>query len=189
YRMTGCSAPNCVNSYRKGFRLHSFPRNSERRKRWAINMRRRNKNGGAWVPPTHARLCDAHFEECQFETGRKDGWKKLKLTAIPTLFDVPNPPKKFATQRRVLTRNTDIPEISPLLATPKTTDHSYVRPNEKKQLSTSKENQSREDECTDNADTRSIAEPDPCSTITVSDGKDLEIRRWRRSNTRIRLGY
>lgn len=33
-----------------------------------------------------------HFEPTQFEQNRVDGWKKLKPNAVPTIFDVPNPP-------------------------------------------------------------------------------------------------
>lgn len=41
-----------------------------------------------------------HFEESQFETRRQDGWRKLKPNAIPTVFDVPNCPKKLEGRRR-----------------------------------------------------------------------------------------
>nr|XP_039261104.1 uncharacterized protein LOC120337406 [Styela clava] len=45
-----------------------------------------------------------HFEECQFELRRKDNWKKLKWNAIPTLFNVPNAPRKLKSSRRDLTK-------------------------------------------------------------------------------------
>jgi len=40
-----------------------------------------------------------HFEESQFESHRVDGWRKLKNNAVPTIFDIPNPPHKLATRR------------------------------------------------------------------------------------------
>lgn len=40
-----------------------------------------------------------HFEESQFEAKRADGKQKLKQTAIPTLFDVPNPPLPLTDKR------------------------------------------------------------------------------------------
>ncbi|XP_077266051.1 uncharacterized protein LOC143899566 [Temnothorax americanus] len=36
-----------------------------------------------------------HFEHSQFKSRRVDGWKKLKLNAVPTLFYVPNPPRRI----------------------------------------------------------------------------------------------
>ena len=40
-----------------------------------------------------------HFEESQFEQNRADGWKKLRQTAVPTLFNVPNAPEKLSLRR------------------------------------------------------------------------------------------
>ncbi len=71
-------------------------------KRWIINCRRidflkrdaddLNKN---------ARLCSDHFEEEMFADNTK---KSLTTVAIPTLFDVPNPPPKIGTKRRLIFR-------------------------------------------------------------------------------------
>lgn len=41
-----------------------------------------------------------HFESSQFEQNRQDGLRKLKSNAIPTLFDVPNPPKMIGNMKR-----------------------------------------------------------------------------------------
>jgi len=41
-----------------------------------------------------------HFEENQFEKNRIDGWVKLKWDAVPTIFNVPNPPKRVMTTRK-----------------------------------------------------------------------------------------
>lgn len=40
-------------------------------------------------------ILQVHFEDSQFEANRADGWRKLKPNAIPTLFDVPNPPPRI----------------------------------------------------------------------------------------------
>ncbi len=40
-----------------------------------------------------------HFEDSQYEQHRADNFRKLKPNAIPTLFDVPNPPAVFAPKR------------------------------------------------------------------------------------------
>lgn len=36
----------------------------------------------------------AHFEHSEFEKKRADGRVKLKPNAVPTIFNVPNPPKR-----------------------------------------------------------------------------------------------
>ncbi|KAF0750181.1 THAP domain-containing protein 4-like [Aphis craccivora] len=41
-----------------------------------------------------------HFEDNQFEKNRIDGWIKLKWDAIPTIFNVPNPPKSMMATRK-----------------------------------------------------------------------------------------
>uniref|UniRef100_F6Q071 THAP-type domain-containing protein n=1 Tax=Ciona intestinalis TaxID=7719 RepID=F6Q071_CIOIN len=52
-----------------------------------------------------------HFEESQFEQFRLDKWRKLKPNAVPTIFDVPNPPKKFKSNRRVLKRPSSVLKV------------------------------------------------------------------------------
>ncbi|KAF2893260.1 hypothetical protein ILUMI_12916 [Ignelater luminosus] len=81
--MTGCTAANCTNHSRQGFRLFIFPRDPKRRAIWIQNCNREN-----WVPPKNARLCERHFDPSQFESRRADGKHKLKPNAIPTLFDL-----------------------------------------------------------------------------------------------------
>jgi hypothetical protein len=105
-RMVGCSAPNCSNSSRQGFRLFIFPLDPDRRSRWLINCRR-----DKWSPTAHSRLCEVHFEESQFEPNRTDGWRKLKPNAIPTIFAVPNPPHLFQSKRRVLKRGSEEDDV------------------------------------------------------------------------------
>ncbi|KYM93411.1 hypothetical protein ALC62_15989 [Cyphomyrmex costatus] len=38
--MTGCSAPDCNNSAKKGYIMKVFPRNPEKRAKWAVNVGR-----------------------------------------------------------------------------------------------------------------------------------------------------
>ncbi|XP_041132901.1 52 kDa repressor of the inhibitor of the protein kinase-like [Polyodon spathula] len=86
--MGGCSAPNCSNSTTIGKQLFRFPKDSVRMKKWVINCRR------DFIPTTCSRLCEDHFEPSQFEEIARSpaGGKKLKPNAIPTVFDVPDPP-------------------------------------------------------------------------------------------------
>ena len=51
--MVGCSALNCTNDTKKGFRLFVFPKDAERRKKWKINCRR-----DKWEPSDYIRLCE-----------------------------------------------------------------------------------------------------------------------------------
>ena len=97
--MVGCSAPNCHNRSEKGIRLFPFPTDKDRRNRWLVNCRREN-----WVPTSTSRLCEEHFESSQYENKRTDGWRKLKSTAVPTIFPVPNPPPVLQSKQRVLKR-------------------------------------------------------------------------------------
>src|ERR1700733_2797832 len=97
--MVGCSAPNCHSRTEKGFRQFCFPSDKERRKRWLINCRR-----DKWIPTSTSRLCEMHFDANQFENKRADGWKKLKSTAVPTIFSVPNQPLQLTSKRRILKR-------------------------------------------------------------------------------------
>eukprot|EP00102_Acyrthosiphon_pisum_P007933 XP_003243829.1 PREDICTED: THAP domain-containing protein 4-like [Acyrthosiphon pisum] len=90
-----CSAVNCTNRRTQGVRLFRFPAQLERRKIWINNIGR-----AQWQPTESARLCEVHFEENQFERKRIDGWIKLKWNAIPTIFNISNPPKSVMAKRK-----------------------------------------------------------------------------------------
>nr|XP_012226077.1 PREDICTED: THAP domain-containing protein 4-like [Linepithema humile] len=85
--MPCCVAVNCTNRTEKGVRVFAFPVDDIRRQQWIRNLRRES-----WTPTKYSRLCEKHFEESQFEIDRADNWRKLKSNAIPTLFDIPDPP-------------------------------------------------------------------------------------------------
>nr|CAD7423989.1 unnamed protein product [Timema monikensis] len=82
--MPGCTALNCTNSSKKGYKVYHFPTDEERCLQWVQNLGR----GESWVPTKHTCVCEVHFEESQFESHRADGLKKLRPFAIPTIFDV-----------------------------------------------------------------------------------------------------
>ncbi|XP_023671623.1 uncharacterized protein [Paramormyrops kingsleyae] len=90
--MGGCSAPNCSNSTTIGKQLFRFPKDPVRMRKWVINCRR------DFVPTPCSRLCQDHFEESQFEEIARSpaGGRKLKPNAIPTLFNVPDPPSPIS---------------------------------------------------------------------------------------------
>ncbi|XP_029829945.2 uncharacterized protein LOC8036518 isoform X4 [Ixodes scapularis] len=102
--MVCCSAVGCFNTSKKGFALYRFPtgeQNRERRRIWVANVGR-----DKWTPNANSRLCEVHFDKHQYEIGRQDGWKKLKLTAVPTLFSrlVKETPRKLRKTGRVVSR-------------------------------------------------------------------------------------
>ncbi|XP_014914117.1 THAP domain-containing protein 1 isoform X1 [Poecilia latipinna] len=94
----GCSAPNCSNSTSIGKQLFRFPKDPVRKKKWVVNCRR------DFEPTPHSRLCQDHFEESQFEEIARSpaGGKKLKPNAIPTLFNVGDPPFPAVTSPYIL---------------------------------------------------------------------------------------
>lgn len=51
--MGGCTAFNCNNSDKKGFRMFNYPTDIERRKRWSLNTRR-----DKFVPTKSSQLCE-----------------------------------------------------------------------------------------------------------------------------------
>ncbi|CAH1968910.1 unnamed protein product [Acanthoscelides obtectus] len=93
--MPCCAAVNCKNRHETGYRTFTFPADPERRKKWLRNMRRRN-----YVPTKCSGLCEVHFDEDQWEKHRADGWRKLKSTAIPTLFDFSGPKVAVRSKRK-----------------------------------------------------------------------------------------
>uniref|UniRef100_A0A8C4NJ04 THAP-type domain-containing protein n=1 Tax=Dicentrarchus labrax TaxID=13489 RepID=A0A8C4NJ04_DICLA len=80
-----CSAFGCTNRSTKGSGIHFFRfplSDHDRLMRWWINMKRIN-----WSPTTTSRLCSVHFEEDQFSIDNRTGRKRLKDTAVPTIFN------------------------------------------------------------------------------------------------------
>eukprot|EP00095_Tigriopus_kingsejongensis_P003844 maker-scaffold20_size707684-snap-gene-3.12 protein:Tk03844 transcript:maker-scaffold20_size707684-snap-gene-3.12-mRNA-1 annotation:"52 kda repressor of the inhibitor of the protein kinase-like isoform x2" len=81
--MGRCSAFGCSNHSGQGFRVFCFPKDPQRRKDWAIKVRR-----DSWFPNDNSRLCEVHFVADQFiqREGLKDK-KILKYDALPKIFD------------------------------------------------------------------------------------------------------
>uniref|UniRef100_A0A131Y9X7 Putative thap domain protein n=1 Tax=Ixodes ricinus TaxID=34613 RepID=A0A131Y9X7_IXORI len=83
--MGGCCAPGCRNATvvgSRGLRMFKLPKCPKRRKEWVEKINR----GADWIPPKHAYLCEAHFEESMYLRRIFDGWMRLKTTAVPTIF-------------------------------------------------------------------------------------------------------
>ncbi|XP_029846212.2 mucin-5AC isoform X2 [Ixodes scapularis] len=100
-----CIAVGCKTGRKSGLRIHSFPRDPKRRLEWAVKVNLA-ENGKLWVPPKESScygICEAHFEEDQYEPRRTD--RKLKAFAVPTLFEHRRPPRR----RRQLRRSTPPP--------------------------------------------------------------------------------
>ncbi|KAK3880916.1 hypothetical protein Pcinc_014625 [Petrolisthes cinctipes] len=70
--------------------MHRFPRDTQRRKVWAIKVKRKD-----WSPNNNSFLCSDHFDDGQYESERADNLRKLKPNAVPTLFAYQKVPPKF----------------------------------------------------------------------------------------------
>ncbi|NP_001243612.1 uncharacterized protein LOC100151273 [Danio rerio] len=115
--MGGCSAPNCSNSTTIGKQLFRFPKDPVRMRKWLVNCRR------DFVPTPCSRLCQDHFEESQFEEIARSpaGGRKLKPNAIPTLFNVPDPPSPVTPQAVLPVKNEPVEKELNM------GDHGYAR--------------------------------------------------------------
>ncbi|XP_016150513.1 52 kDa repressor of the inhibitor of the protein kinase [Sinocyclocheilus grahami] len=115
--MGGCSAPNCSNSTTIGKQLFRFPKDPVRMRKWLVNCRR------DFVPTPCSRLCQDHFEESQFEEIARSpaGGRKLKPNAIPTLFNVPDPPSPVTPQAVLPVKNEPVEKDLNM------GDHGYAR--------------------------------------------------------------
>ncbi|XP_063046997.1 THAP domain-containing protein 1-like [Engraulis encrasicolus] len=79
--MPYCCAYACSVRPGQGKKLHRFPRDLKRRKLWESKVRRKN-----WSATDCSVLCEDHFDEKQYESGRADGLRKLRPNAVPTEF-------------------------------------------------------------------------------------------------------
>ncbi len=96
-----CSAPSCSNSsYKnKGLSFFRVPK-GDRGKKWIVNMRREDllkflEERSDYLYE-NIKLCAVHFEHSQFMNEKKNS---LKHDALPTLFNVPNPPPSVEISR------------------------------------------------------------------------------------------
>ena len=73
-----------------------------RSKQWMVNCRRADLDGLTVerLNSSH-RLCANHFEQSQFMNFRRDS---LVFNAVPTIFDVPNPPVTLQMKRKLVQR-------------------------------------------------------------------------------------
>ncbi|XP_042260219.1 THAP domain-containing protein 5-like isoform X2 [Thunnus maccoyii] len=105
----GCTKRPCKESNLQFFR---FPLSDHARlKRWIINVRRKN-----WTPSSSSRLCCNHFEEDQFFIDKK-GKRRLKDTAVPTIFNFP----PYLLKKKETTKATRIKSVERFL--PSAADH------------------------------------------------------------------
>uniref|UniRef100_UPI00358FEABB 52 kDa repressor of the inhibitor of the protein kinase-like n=1 Tax=Myxine glutinosa TaxID=7769 RepID=UPI00358FEABB len=139
-----CSAINCSNrqSKRPDLSFFRFSKNMERCQRWVQNTRKDDLlNRSPVYLSNNCRLCAEHFEEDQFSNRMTKN--RLKWNAVPTLFNVPNPPKALSTPRK---------SPSPLV------DYSYCKPSKYDRSSNSRNSSNRSDSpasfCSDNTPSR-----------------------------------
>ena len=97
---TYCAAVSCHNSRRNcKLSMFRFPKDEGRCKKWVQNTRREDIRHLSVQKLYSYELCSNHFEESQFTNKEKKN--RLIRTAIPTLFNVPNPPPIVTPARSV----------------------------------------------------------------------------------------
>ena len=117
-----CAAYNCHNA-RRNYKLSMFrfPKDDERCRKWVQNSQRDDLRNIPTKKLYNYELCSMHFEDSQFKNKQKRN--RFIETAIPTLFDVPNPPPKITPKHKLKERKPteQVPQEEPLSAvdTPK----------------------------------------------------------------------
>ncbi|XP_063055895.1 zinc finger protein 62 homolog [Engraulis encrasicolus] len=94
--MVNCVVVGCNNRSERGVRLYRFPNDPVRKKRWLVQVRRRDLTTANCK---HNKLCEAHFETSQF-AWTKTGKVRLSADAIPTIFTHPPVDKSWKETRK-----------------------------------------------------------------------------------------
>ncbi|XP_011688389.1 PREDICTED: uncharacterized protein LOC105450303 [Wasmannia auropunctata] len=82
--MVGCTIPFCNNRSEKGYIMKQFPKDPKRKKEWIKSISSKYKN---WtLSSKNPYLCEVHFSPEMWEQ-RMDNKKKLKLNAVPEIFE------------------------------------------------------------------------------------------------------
>ena len=131
--MGWCSAINCKNNTKDHPGLHLFrvPREKDRAKKWIQNSRRQDlltKDKGPEYWSYNIKFCHLHFEEHMFSNPERS---RLVFNAVPTLFNVPNPPPLDARRRKSPLERRSLPD--PKLSRKILQTNEYIR-GEKKRL-------------------------------------------------------
>ena len=99
-----CAAYGCHNSRRNcTLSMFRFPKEKERCRKWVQNTRRDDLRTVPLERLYTYELCSNHFENSQFTNPERKN--RLTKHAIPTLFNVPNPPQKITPTRPLKKRN------------------------------------------------------------------------------------
>ncbi|XP_065102179.2 uncharacterized protein [Paramisgurnus dabryanus] len=83
--MVGCTVLGCSNRSEKGVRMYGFPTDTERRKKWLVEVNRSGQDLNITKDYNNKKICEAHFEADQFVKTRR-AKIRLKPDAVPTLF-------------------------------------------------------------------------------------------------------
>ncbi|XP_065675426.1 52 kDa repressor of the inhibitor of the protein kinase-like [Hydra vulgaris] len=97
-----CAAINCGNKSGKNCKDISFFRfpKDEKRCQWVINCRRKDLDEKDFVfLNKNFYLCSNHFENTMCYSTNNNG-KRLLQSAIPTIFNIPNPPPLVDSKRK-----------------------------------------------------------------------------------------
>ena len=101
-----------------------------RAKQWVVNLRRKDLDGrNAEYLNKNCDVCEEHFEDCMFMN--QNTRNSLVWSAVPTIVNVPNPPKKIAATRKAPKHR-----MLPAATTVQTAVSSTVRPMQPEMKST-----------------------------------------------------
>ncbi|KAL5246115.1 hypothetical protein ACI65C_013523 [Semiaphis heraclei] len=125
---------------------------------------------------------EIHFEKSQFELHRQDGIVKLKPNAIPTLFDVPNPPARLDTNRKSVYKKT-VKKTSTISSS--TIITSLSQPDACVNITHNSANTAMETTNISTTTTMSSSQSDDCVNITDNSVND-EIARLQMENTNLK---
>lgn len=102
-----CAAINCSNNSKAFPNLHffRFPKEETRCRRWIINTRREDLlDKTAVYCYGNLTLCEKHFEDVNFMNANTRN--RITKQAVPTLFDLPNEPKRLTLKRSLPKKTT-----------------------------------------------------------------------------------
>nr|XP_012225512.1 PREDICTED: uncharacterized protein LOC105674038 [Linepithema humile] len=104
--MVTCVAKGCRNSNANGSKMCNFPKDPQRLRTWLANCGMENKKFNYC-----AALCEFHFTAGMWEKKRVDGSKKLKSSAVPTIFGELVTQQEHQKITNVPTVSTEIEEV------------------------------------------------------------------------------
>ncbi|XP_047142632.1 52 kDa repressor of the inhibitor of the protein kinase-like [Hydra vulgaris] len=121
-----CAAINCGNKSGKSCKdisFFRFPKDEKRCKQWVINCRRKDLDKKDFVLLNkNFYLCSNHFENTMYYSTNNNG-KRLLQSAVPTIFNIPNPPPLLGCKRKPPVEHYSVPTKKQVVCLPVNSDN------------------------------------------------------------------